>query len=277
MQKIKFTFIFLAAFFIFSFFSFSHAKQIISPFGDLDWEDNVINVIKKLSARKGIEKLKIEGAFGFADISLNGNDFDIKEKLSAMVKKVENRDIFYSYKDHAGDKLTLANKFTEDIYKGEVEVIASPIIISNVPFRITAKFLASMGYMERNKETLVVIKGNKGNYYLPYYLQEVVLSSQDFLDQIPSELLNNIRDIIFDKYKMFLSEKCMEEGKVYCKHYFEDKKGKSELVLRDTGNYFKIIYKNNFTGKELNKLYKKHLKSLSIEKHKNKKDSSGDL
>ena len=89
------------------------------------------------------------------------------------------------------------------------------------------------------------VKGNKGEYYLPYYIEEVILRSKKYADKIPTDMKNKLKEIVFNKYKNMLSDYCKQDGKIVCKDYFEDDLGKTQLTVRDGDYYFEIVYKNN--------------------------------
>ena len=252
-------------------------ENIINPFGDIRWNDDIIEVIKKINKKDNDTNSELIVQIGYSSKPFNISNIttlhDIKRELSKIITQLENEETFSEYNDGNTKSLVLVPAIGMNI-----EIKSTPIIISGEPFSLIISFKSSLGYMEKHKNSLVSIDGNKGSYYLPFYIKEVKLKAHEYRYKIPVDIRNKIKEMIYSKYKDMLFEGCKtDRGEVLCKDQFEDKLGKTKLLIVDRGNYFTINYENHFTENELDEIHKNHLRMLRKKKHENHQDVSGDL
>jgi hypothetical protein len=276
-----------------------NAGEIIKPFGDINWDDNVIEVIKKINSRNGTDKTTISinmdyiGSSG--DVTHINNTQNIIENISKVITKfydiipafsdkpaqIFGRTDFYRYYDYEtkDTKLTLAYADGEG---GQFEIKSSPILIEDIPFTLVVHFRASMGYMEKFKNKLVSVPGPEGEYYLPYYISDVILRSNEESPNILPVKKAKLESIIFNKYKGMLSNECRKGGKkdgtIICRNRFNDIDNLTRLTINDVNNSdFNLIYENRFIENELLKISNTHADRVHKDKYKDKKDAAGDL
>lgn len=171
-------------------------QEIIEPFGGIKWDDNLLQIIGKLSAIKGMQNISLHLSNASTDVRNVSTREDLEKTFSDLMLKYNPR-IFkdlkpmaenYSGKDGASRKhLLLTPKIT-----------ASPIVISGVAFELTVKFINTPGLEIVNAVAVPLEK--RGGYSFPLVIREVSLASSSATLASSSK---NIIKMIETKYRKY--------------------------------------------------------------------------
>lgn len=265
----------------------------IQPFGGIFWRDSFLEVVKKMNdLGPEFVKLKTPGNSSMkASLDIKGetNKDLLGQKLGefiekrspkfmnpALVKDVE--EFIGKYKDIKGDK--------KYVFK-EYKIVASPVIIGNVPFKLIAYFSISPGLAIRKPDE--VLTEPRMRYTFPLILKEIVFYADKSSPLFTKENLKKVCYILKDKYEIFeiygdLNQPYYGFNLQQFKHsdtcYVKDKEGRYLTIRWDftgDGAHFNIKFGSPVYENELEAIYKEHLTSLEKSKMKGKKDMSSGL
>lgn len=149
-------------------------EDIIEPFGGIKWEDSLLQLINKLNAIKGIEKIQLH--LNDADISVKGlsGQKELEKKLSELLAK-------YNPRIFKESSAALVNHYTgKDGAKLKYlllvpKISVSPIVIAGVPFNVSVSFNAVSGLDVVSPEAVPIEK--RGGYAFPLVISEIELKS----------------------------------------------------------------------------------------------------
>lgn len=273
MEKIAFSCaLFIIPFFFFASNAFSENQ--ISPFGGVEWNDGLSEVVKKFQGIGGIEVLRIKLHHESVDVKNASSDNQISEKLSGLVENI-NPNIFKEestssaiqyYTDANGNN----KKYLSHGY--EFQIIANPVVISSVPFEVNINFKALPGFdiQYPNK----VLTESRANLSFPLVIKDIDLRSNA---KSLADNYKNINEILekkyreFDKYDIFSSNpRTGEVGGI-----LSDKNGNSITIGSEESSCF-IKYSNG--GLEVfEEIYRKHQAGLEANRYKGKADMGSSL
>lgn len=179
----------------------TYAQNRISPFANLEWEDSIDNVNKKLQNMEGIEKIALVfRANHRVRIPLDSKS-NMGTAISALFRKSKKgmllnandsrvKNLLRKFLDHQGQE--------ENYIPNAFQIIASPIVISGVPYELQATFSVNHGVAVVRPDNVIV--ANNGNYFYALTLIRVELVSN-----APGikESTKAIRAALKSKYKKF--------------------------------------------------------------------------
>jgi len=259
------------------------ASNVIQPFGNIEWEDNVVEVVKKLQKRKDIKNINVKfqvGAYYPDPIQIDKKDNAKKvlnEKIPTVINFVQNKlwddEQFFKYKYSNGYKKTLVVNYDGSSKRrgsNKIKVISEPIYIHNIKFKVNVVFSFSMGYFKKYPNKIMKIKNNNEYIYLPYFLEKVILKSSS--SSIPQKSENKIYDTLATKYNSYIVDKDKSHLFILCK----DENDNSEIRLTRYSN-LNIKYKNLFIFDNLEKLYEEHKMKMNEKSRGSSQDSSDQI
>lgn len=153
--------------------STAQAQHVIKPFGNLLWDDSFTSAAMKIVNMPGIESCEVH--FLGRRAPLRGKDANffsdvpgrlISQPASGIFDIIPARQVEI-YTDRAGRK----HKY---ITNAEFEIVAYPVMICDVPFRLAATFEMNPGlFLVSPRNSLKAKDGS----YLPLVLKNVILFS----------------------------------------------------------------------------------------------------
>lgn len=262
---------------------------VINPFGSLQWDDGVIDVINKLNAMSGVTEIYFiyDGGRNFTQ-SVNLKNVP-KEKLAGTINsyllKATAAETIYKKQNNGtikviptkidSDKFVDTTGKTKQYYHFQAHIKAKTVFIENTPFEINIGFSANKGMIVSKPSN--VIKDSTG-YFYPLYMTSVSLGST-------SPLINNtwrqIEQICKNKFSAIAdtqSEASMVE---------DPQSNKSEWEVKDKkGNYFTFGFDGDcglsyeLSGSYsdyLDNLYNQHLINIETQKYKSVPNSNSQI
>ena len=186
-------------FFIIAIFTSTIAQAVkpMQPFGGILWTDDFIEVAEKVK-KMGVESLAIKISRDTMPIKGDINKKNISNLIGKVLEKHspkhfkkewKNR-VAYTlgkYKDQNGNTKLVVNK--------NYSIIASPIIISGVPFEIEIVFSPAYGLVVDKKDSILVEP--KMGYTFPLIISDIILSSES---AVLATKYKDINKIIQKKY-----------------------------------------------------------------------------
>lgn len=283
MKQIRLSLVITALSLFLAAFAFAQ-EDSIKPFGGIEWEDGLLDVLAKLNKFDGIEKVNIMKA-GEEGVDIKGiiDSKKIAPKLTDVIRQWN--EIYLNPNDHrvksAPNIMTYLDlKGREKKFiAGGLEIEAYPILIKNVPFKIKIGFTNAVGLAIHSPDK--ILTESKGIYTFPLIVKDVYLysSSPTLADNYKE--INNVLKSKYKKFDTFTNDAGKEmdledfnidrrgDGAVKYKGIRLDvNAGESEYTILYTGGEFE---------KKLAEIYRKHLSTLESQKTKGKKDSASGL
>ncbi len=271
----KFCVVFVVGLFLITFMDVANGKDI-KPFGDLTWQDSLVEVLSKINNIEGIEKVNLR--IGMYKINVKGiaAKDEIERELNAVSKATEGG--FDKVAILADHRLSLENykEIGKKVLRsGPFVVEAFPIMVANIPFTIYIPFTNSIGLTVQSPEKAIMLKSTKhGSYYLPLIIDSVTLTSK-----LPSLDKNfvKLKEIIKKKYGKFGNKRCIDDKDSFS-FKVKDKQGTTfKMVASTYAKRCTIVYNSMAYEKRLKEIYNNYLSESRKESHKGKKDMSSDL
>ena len=228
-------------------------QEIIEPFGGIKWDDNLVQLIVKLSAIKGIQHVRLSLNDAEADVRKVSKRGDLEKTLSDLMLKYNPR-IFKDLKPTA-ENYSGENGAKRKYMRLTPKITASPIIISGVAFELKATFEIAPGLEVVNAEAVPIEK--RGGHSFPLVISEVSLVSSS------ASLANsyqNIISMIETKYRKF-----DPETNLLMLHQNSSMEGNVSDIDGNTfhadisSNRANRIYRGAKCKSQLNEAYRKHL------------------
>lgn len=256
------------------------ANDIIQPFGKLEWEDSISDVLVKIHDVKGVESVKIQIGMDTIDITGIQNSKELAQKL----KKESNAKDEHGFAKLAalqGHNLRLST--LEGIDKRilasgiPISLSAKPILVAAIPFEMTITFTSSIGLLVKSPEKALKLTSSKhGDYYVPIVMNGVGLHSES---SNLSENIGKLKEIVKNKYKVF-GKIVKQEDEDTFRYEAKDKDRRTfEMIgnLMSGRRLCRISYISKVYSKQLDEVYRKHLSQLESDKHKDKQDMSSGI
>jgi hypothetical protein len=271
-------------------------KVIIKPFGDLEWDNTIYEVVQKLNKIDGIEEIGIFDTYGiFIDLkgaSLN----DLKTKLQDLIEgkyqshkrkyrslpKVGDKDYEFKRKNFlSSQSFKLINIDGKDlIYNAtntSMQIVAFPLNIKGIPFRLEVKFYYNPGVAIAKPNDLIIVSDI---FAFPLAIEKISLKSDykgsyQEINKIFNDRYGKFNDIQINKrhpIRMDWSQGVCDISDAQGNQLFISTPGNRNVGVYDISYYPNINY-----SKELGNLYTKHLAERQAGNVKGKKDASGGL
>lgn len=256
----------------------SHAEELITPFGNLEWTDGLTEVIQKLQKIEGINKIELE--------YMNSDEIDItnidgEEKIiEALNQAIKSSRLYFSTKKGGKDRIRSKAPFYMDkdnneqrCFQDQLRIVAEPVMILGVPYKLKIEFTPHPGLAIVNPEKVLFDKELSISF--PFALETVTLLSKSLL------LQNNYREInkiLENKYRSQsdLGSFRMHDNNVIRGSSARDSKGNSVYVEISNDIQSDIRYSSGYLT-ELNRSYNEHLAQQERNKHAGQKDMSSGL
>lgn len=272
LKQIRLSLVITVLTFFLTSFAFA-GEDAIKPFGGIEWEDGLLDVLAKLNKFDGIEEIKImkKGEKG-VDIKGAIDPKGIAVKMTDVVSqwnkiymntpndhRIKSSPQIVTYVDSNGKEVKCFNVY--------FTIKTNPILIKNVPFKMEIEFSNAVGLIIHSPDK--VITESKGIYTFPLIIKTVTLSSSS---PALADHYQEINDTLKSKYKTFNKDFDIDrfkEDSIY-------NNGVSLNVVAKKSVY-SISYTSENFAKKLKETYREHLSTLESEKMKGKKDSSSGL
>ncbi len=267
----------------------SNQNFVINPFGTLQWDDGILDVINKLKAMSGVTEIyfSYDGGRNFSQ-SVNLKNVP-KEKLagainSYLLKQTAAETIYKKQKDgtikviptkvRSEDFIDATGK-ARHYFDSQAHIKAKTVFIENTPFEISISFFANKGMVAYKPSN--VVKDSTG-YFYPLYMKSVNLNST-------SALVNNtwrqIEQVCKNKFSALAdtqSEASMVEDPQSNTSEWEvtDKKDNSFSFGFDGDCGLSYSRSRNYSD-YLDNLYNQHLIKIESQKYKSVPNSNSQI
>lgn len=269
----------------------------ISPFGPIEWDDSLYDVLQNISEYQGIKKVRLTGVVtkdisygaiqtqksttGFIDATNPPEQRIISDMLSKGVIANQNGNTENNTVSTHTAGLTISSYISPDKEPVRyvqpasgaslVRVEAGPINIANTLYIIIIEFDNEPGLALKRPEN--VLYSNKFDIYWPLVIEEITLQP---LYNLSEEEGKRVWNAISKKYANFKNPTYYDHNRSDSEFRLglrrrdvagagttvEDDYGSRVLVklagLRQTGNNFLIMYQNFNIHNRLENLYKEH-------------------
>lgn len=272
--------IYLVVFMLICFTGVAFGENLITPFGNLAWNDGFFEAVIKVNEMQGTEKIELvadgerESLRGIKKDDLNKIFSGLLEKKFGYVLNKKNDPragmIFETYKDKNGAD----QKYTERI---NLSIEAYPILIADVPFKIILKFSRAEGLSVQHPDKVIIEK--KWNTAFPLVLTNVTLVSNspsiaDNYKKIDAIVEKKYRKYDPNKDRMFVSGDYLQ-GCVYDNEI--PLEASSSFCIKSDSSEYSLSYSSESYQKKLSEIYRQHLANLESNKTKGKKDMGSGL
>lgn len=246
----------------------------IQPFGKLDWNDGLPQIIKKLNHMDGVESIFLNGISPKA-IELKGlvtNEMISNALTGATASNYASGDevVILVAKTAESDAEKLidknANKYLATNYG--LDIIARPINIADVPFDVIIELEMTPGLPIINPESLIM--DSYGKYGFPYAIRKVNLVTKS--NQLINKM-NDIKNAISAKYG---KSNIVDNVGGFTINSLKDTKLGSTLNVDCNTHLCEIRYLSGSTN-SFRTAYKKHLGNLENNATKGKPNMGGEL
>lgn len=258
---------------------------IIQPFGGLNWDDGLKDIVEKIIKIKGLEEFYITVSNDLDKLSIKSIKIsDLPKKVSeALLKK---NDVYENPKD---SRLTptyymenqpwnlgkYRDKNFKDVlyYPHDLYITASPVMISGVPFHLVVK-MSNLPALALDRPQKVF--KDKIGYSYPVVPTVVTLYTDSRLLQGKNA---EISEALQKKYGIQVSKTTNGNASLsmtYAGAAFSGDK-ESFLSADDGGEYYKIKYESTYYPHIYYDTYQKHLKAFETHNNKGKQDLKNGL
>lgn len=237
----------------------SKNDSLITPFGDIRWDDNVIELVNKLTKIQGISNIKYSTNNVFNEDNNTISIEDVKTSQT-FIDFINN-----NYSNNSDKKLyEVINKDGSIKYNSnniKPKIVADHIYISGIPFELTIYLTYNPGIILRKDNNII---SDDYSYIFPYTVTEVSLESAP--NQNNSDI-NKIINIIVSKYNKFscvsntankiLLGECYDSKLSHIKYLFSESAASLEYhnesyIYLDTLEYISNV--NALKKKEIEKI-----------------------
>ena len=253
--------------------------QNIEPFGGLSWTNGLWTAVNKVAKIEGVEQLNVNMMFDGGSMDAKGisSQTEFTEKVNKLVLAnfAKKTDLPFG---NAPGKLSKQNtpftdkdnkKWDYNEYVG-VRVICSPIVIKQVPFKMTLEFSYAPGQVIANPDDVVFLKDL--GLAFPLILTKVELESDSpTLSNKKTEIIN----LLIAKYGSLNSSFADGLTTMGGSSVSDQQDRKLGVSIQD--GFCQITYSSNFEKMALDKKYTDHLSEAEKSKIGNKPDASSGL
>lgn len=245
--------------------TFNVNAQMIKPFGNICWDDSYTSTAQKMISMPGIEEAKVtyfyrsatikeadsRGISGLPEILLNQ-----PTTLTSPVKP--------NYKLEQYVEMRTGSKYPY-ISNGRLEVTVYPVIICDVPFKLTATFEPNAGLFLYNPHNSIMVNKDR---LVPFVLRSVKLSSK-------SKALGQRKDAVSHA----ISKKYFKGKAIGSASQIKDKTGTIFSVQDSTSQYvinYGALYGSGYF-QNLQKAYSEYVSKQEVKGNQAKQDLSAGL
>jgi len=237
----------------------------IRPFGEFTWQDGLIDVIQKINGIAGIESIAVS--------CQGGRLMDVP--IPVDLTKVGDI-VFVSFRGcQPGSDKEPISRFPVESYLAKdgatrtyvcrrIEVVAEPIVIAGIPFKMSIRFAPALGLAVACPTKVL----SAPPYDFPMIIErvEIISDSPGLKDH-----LQDINDIVTAKYG------ALKRGPNGCPIVErEDDLGSSVLVVACPGRYT-ITYTGTYEAERLEELYRKHIADIESQRIRKAPDMGAGL
>lgn len=206
------------------------ANERIEPFGELRWEDTLVDVVMKLNNMGTIQEVSLRHEeYGSLDIS----GLHVKKAILAKIGHF----LTQSRTQSEGDQPT-------HIFKDTLIVSAGPIWFFDVVFSLHIAYSPALDMMRDHAENVLTISKGKEHLFLPLRMMHVVLS-KSHTSLLDAKTLRRLQAAMAEKYRACAMFRTDDE-----EMFARDKAGRAFLARWKDAESFRHI-EPGYTGSGL--------------------------
>lgn len=241
----------------------------LSPYGKLEWSDNVIDIFRKLKEIKTIKEIHIEGPDSFDRVNgVEKSEEDLKVGIKDFVAKGSKGWMF----DEMNKEVVLKDARKSLYHIRNIKLWARPIILVGIPYKISFQFEQVPGYVLTNPDKC--IRTDVNGKEILFLAQFNIINLTPLDNRLAEEHYQKLFDIIRKKYPV-MKDMFGDEwnGKSHYNMTFYARDGDYAVGFLPRKEGPEIKYTNWF--KSVKKMYNDHRNKILWEENKDSDSSSG--